>query len=133
VILLDTHTLIWLSEGHPQLGMGARRLADEALGRDCLGVSAISFWETAMLHQRGRIRLLQPVEVWRRTLLDLGVIELPLTGDVGITAATLPHFHADPADRLITATAVLQGATLVTADDRILQWEGALRRHDARR
>jgi PIN domain nuclease of toxin-antitoxin system len=60
------------------------------------------------------------------------VREWPLTGEVGIAAATLLDFHPDPADRFITATALLYGATLVTADDRILTWSGTLRRHDAR-
>ena len=48
MILLDTHALIWLAEGDPQLGDRARQLADAALTRDALGVSVITFWETAM-------------------------------------------------------------------------------------
>jgi hypothetical protein len=47
-------------------------------------------------------------------------------------AATLVDFHPDPADRFITATALLHGATLVTADDRILRWSGTLQQHAAR-
>jgi PIN domain nuclease of toxin-antitoxin system len=132
VILLDTHALIWLTEGQPELGDKARHLADEALANDDLGISAITFWEIAMLHQRGRIQLVQPVEAWRRTLVDRGLREWPLTGEVGIAAAALVDFHPDPADRFITATALLHGATLVTADDRILTWSGTLRRHNAR-
>jgi PIN domain nuclease of toxin-antitoxin system len=132
VILLDTHALIWLTEGQPELGDTARYLADEALANDDLGISAITFWEIAMLHQRGRIQLVQPVEAWRRTLVDRGLREWPLTGEVGIAAAALVDFHPDPADRFITATALLHGATLVTADDRILTWSGTLRRHNAR-
>ena len=132
MILLDTHALIWLTEGQPELGDKARHLADEALANDDLGISAITFWEIAMLHQRGRIQLVQPVEAWRRTLVDRGLREWPLTGEVGIAAATLVDFHPDPADRFITATALLHGATLVTADDRILTWSGTLRRHNAR-
>jgi PIN domain nuclease of toxin-antitoxin system len=132
VILLDTHALIWLTEGQPELGDKARHLADEALANDDLGISAITFWEIAMLHQRGRIQLVQPVEAWRRTLVDRGLREWPLTGEVGIAAVTLVDFHPDPADRFITATALLHGATLVTADDRILTWSGTLRRHNAR-
>jgi PIN domain nuclease of toxin-antitoxin system len=132
VILLDTHALLWLAEAHPQLGDQARHVADEALAHDDLGVSAITFWEVAMLHQRGRIQLLRPVDTWRRLLLDQGLREWPLTGEIGIAATTVVDFHHDPADRFITATALLQGATLVTADDRILAWSGPLRRHDAR-
>jgi PIN domain nuclease of toxin-antitoxin system len=132
VILLDTHALIWLAEGHPQLGDRARQLADHALAHDGLGVSAITFWEIAMLHQRGRIQLLQPVAAWRQRLIEHGVREWPVTGEVGMAAAALLEFHPDPADRFITATALLHGTTLVTADDRILAWSGALQRHNAR-
>ena len=126
MILLDTHTLMWLAEGHPQLGGRARQLADQALAHDGLGVSAITFWEIAMLHQRGRIQLLQPVAAWRQVLVDQGVREWPVTGEVGIAAAALLDFHPDPAGRFIAATALLHGATLVMADDRILAWSGTL-------
>jgi PIN domain nuclease of toxin-antitoxin system len=60
------------------------------------------------------------------------VREWPVTGEVGMAAAALLEFHADPADRFITATALLYGATLVTADDQILAWLGTLQRHNAR-
>ena len=53
-----------------------------------------------------------------------------MDGEIGIRAATLPDFHADPADRLIVATA-LEGHRLVTADRRILDWPGQLSRLDA--
>ena len=132
LILLDTHTLIWLTEGHPRLGGQARRLADDAFGADRLAVSAISFWETAMLHQRNRISLVQPVDFWRLRLLEAGLLEIPVCGEIGIAAARLVDHHPDPADRIITATAALNQATLITADERILVWSGALDRHDAR-
>ena len=38
----------------------------------------------------------------------------------------------DPVDRLIIATALAQGAALITADERLLGWSHALERHDAR-
>jgi len=58
------------------------------------------------------------------------VREWPVTGEVGIAATTLLDFHPDPADRFITATALLHGATLVTADDRILAWSGTMRANE---
>jgi PIN domain nuclease of toxin-antitoxin system len=96
-------------------------------------VSAFSFWEIAMLAQRQRIKLYQPAMVWRQRVLESGVNEVPVSGDIAIMAAQLEGFHLDPADRVIAATAVLRGATLLTADERILTWNGDLRRHDARR
>lgn len=40
-----------------------------------------------------------------------------------IRAAQLRSFHGDPADRMIVATALENGATLLTADSKILSWE----------
>lgn len=86
-----------------------------------------------MLVDRGRIAFDQSVERWRLRVLALGVRELPLTGDIAIAAARLGDLHGYPADRIIVATGMAAGATLVTADDRILGWHGTLKRQDARR
>ena len=132
LILLDTHALIWLAEGLPDLGPEAKAAADRSLAEERLAVSAISFWEVAMLRVKNRVELTQPTEAWREELLSLGLAEIPVSGDVGIAATTLPGFHADPADRFIAATASLFRAELITADDRILRWPGPLRRRNAR-
>jgi PIN domain nuclease of toxin-antitoxin system len=133
VILLDTHVLVWHTKGLEELGAQAKALADGALMQDELAVSAITFWEIEMLIMRGRLALLQDSTAWRRELLDQGLIEIPVAGDIGMMAAALPDFHRDPADRFITATALHYGAQLVTADERILGWTGPLLRHNAHR
>ena len=83
-----------------------------------------------MLVDKGRIRLSDDVHTWRREHRDQGVLEIPIDGDIGIRAAGLADFHADPADRLIVATA-LAGHRLVTSDRRILGWSGSLNRLNA--
>ena len=133
MLLLDTHALIWVVEGSKGLGRRVSRLADDALAGDGLGVASISFWEIAMLVNRGRIMVDPSVDRWRLRVLGLGVQEIPLTGDIAIAAVHLADLHGDPADRIIVATGVATGATLVTADDRILGWPGSLKRQDARR
>ena len=130
-IILDTHVLLWLIDGTDRLGTESRRLADEAVKDDSLLVSAISFWEVAMLAQRGRLELAQPAAIWRQRVLGLGIQEIPMTGGIGILATELEDFPADLADRIIGATALTHGATLITADSRILEWGGQLERHEA--
>jgi len=132
VILLDTHVLVWLTQGSSEMGAAARETANQALAGDQLAVSGITFWEIAMLHRKQRLRLLQPLCAFRRDVLELGVVEIPVTGEIGIEAATLQEMHSDPADRMIVATASLSRATLLTADQRILDWAGALHTFDAR-
>ncbi len=78
---------------------------DEALVQDRLCVSAISFWEAAMLVRRGRITLPTDIEFWRQDILASGMNEISLEGKVAIRSVQLEDFHADPADRFITATA----------------------------
>lgn len=131
--LLDTHALIWLAEGSPELGQRTRAEADAALRDENLAVSAMSFWEAASMSLQGRVRFEARMTVWRRRLLALGLLELPVTGDIAITAAALGDFVGDTSDRIIVATAQLHAATLVTADQRLLTWRGAVDRIDARR
>ena len=130
--VLDTHSLVWLVEGDPSLGRNARELAQAALQSDGLTVSAICFWEIAMLVKSRRLTLSVPTSEWYRGTLDLGILEAPVTGQIGILAGELAGLPGDPADRIITATAIVRNATLLTADRRILGWEGALNRRDAR-
>ena len=63
----------------------------------------------------------------------MGVAEVPVGGEIAVVGGELPNLHGDPADRLIIATAIVQGAELLTADERILDWQSPLRRIDARR
>lgn len=132
MILLDTHVLLWLDQEIGLLGAKAQALADYALTEGGLAVSAISFCEVAALVTRAKFVLRLPVQEWRQDLLDKGILELAVDGQVAIGAVLLPEVHRDPADRLIVATALATESVLVTADERILAWPGPLDRIDAR-
>lgn len=132
VILLDTHTLIWLDAGLNKLGVKAREHLDSALVDERLSVSAISFWEISMLINKGRLQLDLDMHQWRSELLASGLRELAVTGAIGIEAACMEQFHGDPADRLIVATAINENALLVTADAAILDWHGPVKCLDAK-
>jgi PIN domain nuclease of toxin-antitoxin system len=132
VILLDTHVLLWLDRDDAQLGHQARKTIAQAWERCQVAVSVISFWEAAMLNRRGRIHLGLPPERWRADWLEAGLLELPLEGGIALQAVELDAFHADPADRFIAASAIWHRATLLTADQAILNWPGSLQRLDGR-
>ena len=130
MILLDTHAAIWFATDS-NLGKASQDMADQALNEERLVVSAISFWEIAMLASKRRLMIGKSSSELRLQLLDAGVTELPLTGPIGILAAELANFHADPADRLIMATAIVHGAALMTADAALLRWPHPVQRIDA--
>jgi len=131
MILLDTHVLVWLDQGSHQLGSRSLALVDEALKSSELFVCAISFWEIAMLVEKGRLVMQMKLENWRQSLLDNGLNEVDLSGDIAIQSAQLRNFHGDPVDRMIVATAIDLTATLCTADTKILTWAQDLGRLDA--
>ncbi len=56
-----------------------------------------------------------------------------MPAEIAMRAAELDELHGDPIDRIIVATAIVEGALLLTADRRILDWPGSMRRQDARR
>lgn len=131
VILLDTHAVLWMDRNDPMLGPQTRGLIETTWRSDVVAVSAISFWETALLANRGRIVLPVPAEAWRLDLLQAGLCEIAIDGRVALLATRLKGLHRDPADRFIVATCLQLGATLVTADSAILEWPGDLPRQAA--
>jgi len=132
VLLLDTHAAIWFATEDESMGRRSRALADEALKEGQLGVSAISFWEIALLVSKGRLQAVTPPAELRTLLLDSGVVELAVTGDIALLSVAL-DLHGDPADRFIAATAIAHRATLASADERLLKWKHPVKRQDARK
>ena len=132
MVLLDTHVLIWLVEGNSRLGSVALKEINRALADGLLAVASISFWETAMLIEKGRLEFNIELDVWRHDLRQNGLQEISLSGAAAIRAGQLKGFHGDPADRIIVATAMENSAVLVTADKKILNWDQLQQKIDAR-
>ncbi len=132
-LLLDTHTILWMTEQVPKLGRAARRSCDAALAAGELAVPTVVFYEMGWALKRGRIEGPAIVRDWRDRLLSLGVREIGLSADIALRAVDLEELHSDPMDRIIIATALAEDAVLLTADRPILAWPGRMRRQDARR
>jgi PIN domain nuclease of toxin-antitoxin system len=131
VILLDTHVALWFTVDSNSLGKQCRRIVRLAAAESQLAVSAVSFWEIALLIAKRRLRSADSAAETRHLILSAGAIELPLTGEIAILAGQLDSLHGDPADRFIAATAIVHDATLITADNRLLRWPHSMRRHNA--
>lgn len=124
LVLLDTHAWVWLLNGSERLGTKARKAIERSLAEEAVLVSAISPWEVAMLVAKGRLVLDRDVGEWVQTALSLPGIRLePISPEVAVGSTRLPGaIHADPADRLIAATARHLGSTLITADQLLLDY-----------
>jgi PIN domain nuclease of toxin-antitoxin system len=124
VIVIDTHVLIWAVQDDPRLGEQSRKIIDDTTRQSRILISAITPWEIAMLAEKGRIALGDDVGRWIDRALALPGVELaPLEASIAVGSVRLPgHFHADPADRIIVATARFHQVPLLTADQAILTY-----------
>jgi PIN domain nuclease of toxin-antitoxin system len=125
-ILLDTHVLVWLLEDSARISGPTYSKIEKAADEDELFVSAITPWEIAMLVAKDRLRLNRDVADWLLAALALPGIHLePLSPEIAVASTRLPwQVHPDPADRILLATARHIGATLISADGRMLDYAG---------
>jgi PIN domain nuclease of toxin-antitoxin system len=88
----------------------ARRAADG------LAISCITLLELATLSNKGRIQLDVSLESFLGEVESRFII-LPITGCICARAMAFPReYPKDPTDRIIAATALVEGLTLITAD-----------------
>ncbi len=121
MILLDTHSWLWWLSDPRLLSRAAKKAVEKAITEEGALVSSISVWEVAMLVARGRLELTLATEEWiSQAEREPGIRFAPITNRVALRAVELPgSFHPDPADRLIVATALVHGATVVSKDEKI--------------
>jgi PIN domain nuclease of toxin-antitoxin system len=85
--------------------------------RNEIWISPISTWEIVVLHQKGRLKLADGPESWVQKAMSLAPLqEAPVTHEIALATRSIALPHRDPADRLLVATALIHGLTLVTAD-----------------
>jgi len=121
VIVLDTHALLWWVNDPTTLSKPAKKAIDAAVKSRAVHVSCISSWEIALLVERGRLRLALDVRDWLCRCEALPFLTfVTVSNAIAVESVRLPDFpHADPADRIIAATALSLGSALVTRDDKL--------------
>jgi len=120
VILLDTHVVIWLALEPGRISKRARAAIQETRQRgEGLAVSDITLLEIATIENKGCIKLNASLEAFLAEI-EARFIVLPITGRICVSALALPAaYPRDSADRVIGATALVEGLPLITADDGI--------------
>jgi PIN domain nuclease of toxin-antitoxin system len=121
MILLDTCSLLWLADDPSRLSGPAR----EVLRQPGLAVyaSAFSAFELGVKVAKRKLGLPKPLKEWFAAVCaQFAVRELPLTAAIAAAATELPGLHADPADRILIATALEHHLTILTPDDKMRQY-----------
>lgn len=124
MIVLDTHVLIWWISSPDKLTKKAQKLIDDNKKINGILISSISVWEIYMLVKKDRLRLTMDIDTWIEKIEELPCLNFtPIDNSIASKSVTLPEgLHNDPADRMIIATAVSNGAVLVTGDEKILRY-----------
>lgn len=118
-LLLDTHALLWwlIDDGDNSLGENAKdAIADS---RNQVYVSAATTWEISIKKGLGKLTAPDDMDA---IVEDEGFLKLPILLFHGDQAGLLPAHHKDPFDRMLIAQAQAEGLTLVTCDEKILQY-----------
>lgn len=117
-MVIDTHVLVWWLTDTGMLSTAAREFMRrcEAGAKRCV-LSGVSLWELEHKRRKGRLALSHPVRTWLPKLRQLEFVELTGTpAELWLSAAELDWSHSDPADRLIAATALAHGVSVLTKD-----------------
>jgi PIN domain nuclease of toxin-antitoxin system len=120
VILLDTHVVLWLKSDSARLSAKAKVTIEEARKHaEGLAISGITLLELAMLAKKGRIQLSISLESMLQEI-EAQFVVLPISSRACARTLQLPAaYPKDPADRIIAATALVEGLPLLTADREI--------------
>jgi len=116
MILLDTHIVIWLAFEPGRLSKRAKDAIRAARSQGGLAIAGITLLELAWLAEKGRVATTLSVESFVRLCASKMTV-LPITPEIAARAVSFPDsYPRDPQDRLIGATALVEGIQLVTHD-----------------
>ena len=116
MILLDTHILTWLLIAPENLSPKAKKAIRAARKSGPLGLSAISLWEIAWLAENKRIEMDVSVDSFVKKCASY-VQVFPITQEIAVRSVQFPKsYPSDPQDRIIGATAIVEGTRLLTHD-----------------
>jgi PIN domain nuclease of toxin-antitoxin system len=120
LILVDTHIVLWLALEPERISKRVRAVIDEARGNGAgLAISAITLVEIATLFGKRRFHLAVSLESFLDEL-ERRFVVLPISARTCARMLSLPAgYPKDPADRVIGATALVEGMSLVTTDREI--------------
>lgn len=115
MLLLDTHTFIWLCMDRKLLPTRLLQLMNDESAD--LFISSITATELGLLVNRGRVSIPRCCEEFlRENLTYFGIHEVPVDIEIALASTQLPPIHRDPFDRIIIATAQQHGMTILTKD-----------------
>ncbi|MGO4189136.1 type II toxin-antitoxin system VapC family toxin [Pseudarthrobacter sp. TAF60_1] len=115
-LLLDTHVFLWSISEPKRLSSKARNAISKLENQ--VYVSPVTAYELSYKHRQGKLPSgAAIVTSFARQVAHLYASELPISAPHTLAAGQLDWEHKDPFDRILAAQAMVEGFTLVTADE----------------
>ena len=118
--LLDTHVLLWAAQDSPFLGTVAREILADS--KNEILISVANIWEVVVKSGLGRTDFKVDPGRLREQAVRAGFGELPIRAPHVLEVSLLPQVHSDPFDRILLAQARIEQLTLLTRDQKILEY-----------
>ena len=120
-VLLDTCTFLWIISDDPELSNRARELHSDPANQ--VYFSSVSAWEISVKNALGRLPLPGPLDRFiPEQRKSHGIRQLVLDEIAALQLPRLPDLHRDPFDRMLVCQAIVNGLTLLTPDELIVQY-----------
>jgi len=121
-LLLDTHTALWWVNEYEKLSPSAKNMLLDDVNE--LNISIATLWEIAIKVSIGKMNGLSGgISTFAAMLKQMPVTLLPVAQMHIQIVEKLPFIHRDPFDRLLVATAIAEGLTILTVDENIHSYD----------
>jgi PIN domain nuclease of toxin-antitoxin system len=118
--LLDTHVLIWHSEGKKLKSDIIEILANP---ENVLYVSHATLWEMTIKESIGKIEFNFEITDFENVLIQNQFTILPFDFKNYRELRKLPFHHQDPFDRMLVSQAISENIPIITHDEKVMLYD----------
>ncbi len=125
--LLDTHALLWVTEGDKRLSNKVRIIVEDTDNR--LIISVASLFEISIKVKIGKMNLMRPLDAVYQGIMNSAIDVIPIEPSHLQKYQNVPLYvdHRDPFDRIIIATAIVENAEIITVDPKFRYYSDLVR------
>lgn len=121
ILLMDTCTLLWLTQEPDRLSDSSRAAIDESDNE--LVVSHATIWELASKTLAGKLSFSPPLRRWLAEQKGIWRFRyLAITEEQILRTLEIERHHLDPFDRLLAAQALDRNLPIITPDPSISRY-----------